>query len=78
MSDVPVGIVLSGVLIPLVAAVANDVQHTTVQHPSAGLLLVNNPDWMAAELVPLQPALIIHYARTLCSTSPSLSWHGEI
>ena len=85
MSDVPVGIVLSGGLdSSLVAAVANDAAHR-YNRPTPECWTVaeseDNPDWMAAELVASSLDLTHHqsimqedsFARHL----PSLSWHGE-
>ena len=85
MSDVPVGIVLSGGLdSSLVAAVANDAAHR-YNRPIPECWTVaeseDNPDWVAAEMVASSLDLKHHqsimesdsFARHL----PSLSWHGE-
>jgi asparagine synthase (glutamine-hydrolysing) len=85
MSDVPVGIVLSGGLdSSLVAAVANDAAHR-YNRPIPECWTVaeseDNPDWIAAETVASSLDLKHHqsimesdsFARHL----PSLSWHGE-
>jgi asparagine synthase (glutamine-hydrolysing) len=85
MSDVPVGIVLSGGLdSSLVAAVANDAAHR-YNRPIPECWTVaeseDNPDWVAAEMVASSLDLRHHqsimesdsFARHL----PSLSWHGE-
>ena len=85
MSDVPVGIVLSGGLdSSLVAAVASDAAKR-YERPTPACWTVaeseDNPDWMAAELVASSLDLE-HHQSIMDSDSfsqhlPSLSWHGE-
>ena len=85
MSDVPVGIVLSGGLdSSLVAAVASDAAKR-YDRPTPACWTVaeseDNPDWMAAELVASSLDLE-HHQSIMDSDSfsqhlPSLSWHGE-
>ena len=85
MSDVPVGIVLSGGLdSSLVAAVASDAANRYGRPTPACWTVAeseDNPDWMAAELV--ASALDLeHHQSVMDSDSfshhlPSLSWHGE-
>ena len=85
MSDVPVGIVLSGGLdSSLVAAVASDAAKRYGRPTPACWTVAeseDNPDWMAAELVASSLDLKHHQSiMDLDSFSrhlPSLSWHGE-
>lgn len=85
MSDVPVGIVLSGGLdSSLVAAVASDAAKRFGRPTPACWTVAeseDNPDWMAAELVASSLDLKHHQSiMDLDSFSrhlPSLSWHGE-
>ena len=85
MSDVPVGIVLSGGLdSSLVAAVASDAAKR-YDRPTPACWTVaeseDNPDWMAAELVASSLDLEHHQsimdAESFSRHLPSLSWHGE-
>ena len=85
MSDVPVGIVLSGGLdSSLVAAVASDAAKRYGRPTPACWTVAeseDNPDWMAAELVASSLDLE-HHQSIMDSDSfsthlPSLSWHGE-
>lgn len=85
MSDVPVGIVLSGGLdSSLVAAVASDAAKR-YDRPTPACWTVaeseDNPDWMAAELVASSLDLEHHQsimdADSFSRHLPSLSWHGE-
>ena len=85
MSDVPVGIVLSGGLdSSLVAAVAHEAAERAQQPVPACWTVAeseDNPDWMAAEDVASSFDLV-HHQHILESDSfdtslPDLSWHGE-
>ena len=85
MSDVPVGIVLSGGLdSSLVAAVAHEAAERAQQPVPACWTVAeseDNPDWMAAEDVASSFDLV-HHQHILESDSfdtslPNLSWHGE-
>ena len=85
MSDVPVGIVLSGGLdSSLVAAVANDAAQR-YNRPTPECWTVaeseDNPDWVAAELVASSLDLKHHQSimeeESFAQHLPSLSWHGE-
>ncbi len=85
MSDVPVGIVLSGGLdSSLVAAVASDAAKRYGRPTPACWTVAeseDNPDWMAAELV--ASALDLEHHQSIMDSDsfshhlPSLSWHGE-
>ena len=85
MSDVPVGIVLSGGLdSSLVAAVASDAANRYGRPTPACWTVAeseDNPDWMAAELV--ASALDLEHHQSIMDSDsfshhlPSLSWHGE-
>ena len=85
MSDVPVGIVLSGGLdSSLVAAVASDAANRYGRPTPACWTVAeseDNPDWMAAELV--ASTLDLEHHQSIMDTDsfsrhlPSLSWHGE-
>ena len=85
MSDVPVGIVLSGGLdSSLVAAVANDAAQR-YDRPTPECWTVaeseDNPDWVAAELV--ASSLDLNHHQSIMESDsfakhlPMLSWHGE-
>ena len=85
MSDVPVGIVLSGGLdSSLVAAVANEAAERAGQPvPECWTVAESedNPDWRAAELVASHHDLV-HHQHLLDEESferrlPQLAWHGE-
>tara|TARA_B100000767_G_C19747541_1_gene529234 strand:- start:318 stop:2135 length:1818 start_codon:yes stop_codon:yes gene_type:complete len=85
MSDVPVGIVLSGGLdSSLVAAVAHEAAERAQQPVPACWTVAeseDNPDWIAAEEVASSFDLV-HHQHILESDSfdtllPDLSWHGE-
>ncbi len=85
MSDVPVGIVLSGGLdSSLVAAVAHEAAYRANQPvPACWTVAENeeNPDWKAAEVV-ASTLDLEHHQYVLPSDSfdsilPNLAWHGE-
>ena len=85
MSDVPVGIVLSGGLdSSLVAAVAREASTRSGQPLPACWTVAeseDNPDWQAAELVASSLDLVHHQhllePEAFHNSLPSLSWHGE-
>lgn len=85
MSDVPVGIVLSGGLdSSLVAAVAHEAAERAQQPVPACWTVAeseDNPDWMAAEDVASNFDLVHHQhileSDTFDTSLPDLSWHGE-
>ena len=85
MSDVPVGIVLSGGLdSSLVAAVAHEAAERAQQPVPACWTVAeseDNPDWMAAEDVASSFDLVHHQhileSDTFDTSLPDLSWHGE-
>ena len=85
MSDVPVGIVLSGGLdSSLVAAVAHEAANRANQPVPACWTVAeseDNPDWIAAEVV-ASTLDLEHHQHVLPSDSfesilPKLAWHGE-
>jgi len=85
MSDVPVGIVLSGGLdSSLVAAVAHEAAERAQQPVPACWTVAeseDNPDWMAAQDVASSFDLVHHQhildSDTFDTSLPDLSWHGE-
>jgi asparagine synthase (glutamine-hydrolysing) len=85
MSDVPVGVVLSGGLdSALVAGLAERAAHIAGQPiPECWTVAEDeeNPDWKAAELV-AESLGLVHHQRILDENSldkavPRMSWHGE-
>jgi asparagine synthase (glutamine-hydrolysing) len=85
MSDVPVGVVLSGGLdSALVAGLAERAAHIAGQPiPECWTVAEDeeNPDWKAAELV-AESLGLVHHQRILDDNSldkavPRMSWHGE-
>ena len=83
MSDVPLGIVLSGGLdSAMVAAISHEASRRTVTSPCWTVAeSEDNPDWKAAEIV-CQALDLEHHQHVLEGNAfnqslPSLSWHGE-
>jgi len=85
MSDVPVGVVLSGGLDSALVAALGHQAAELAEQPVPECWTVaedeDNPDWLAAELVTSELDLI-HHQRILepdsfCSAVPDMCWHGE-